>query len=429
MQFILFLAAFFSLSFNALSMPVAPPNHLQGRSFKVQRVKRGDYVPNGPAALRKAYRKFGIDATTLNGVDVSDFQPFETTDTTSVKVAKEDVADPDQTGTVDATSVDGDVEFVSPVNIGGQTLDMNFDSGSADMWVLNSRLPKSLRNGRTVYEPSKSTTFEELANSTFNIQYGDSSYANGGVGKDVVSIGGVKVAGQAFGLPTEISQTFADDTKSNGLVGLGFSSINTVLPQRQNTFFDNVAPNLDEPVFTVRLLSNGVGEYEFGTVDPTKYQGVMANVSVDSSNGFWQFDSAQYAIGEGPLHTIAKAPQAIADTGTSLMMVSPEVAEAYYKQVDGGLYANNANGYIFPCTSSLPTLSVAIGSGYLVTVPGSFMNWSEVGTNTTTGETVCYGGLQSSGSSTMAIYGDVFLKALFVVFDKRGPSLGFAAPA
>ena len=238
-----------------------------------------------------------------------------------------------------------------------------------------------------MYEPSKSTTFEELANSTFNIQYGDSSYANGGVGKDVVSIGGVKVAGQAFGLPTEISSTFADDTKSNGLVGLGFSSINTVLPQRQNTFFDNVAPNLDEPVFTVRLLSNGVGEYEFGTVDPTKYQGVMANVSVDSSNGFWQFDSAQYAIGKGPLHTIAQAPQAIADTGTSLMMVSPEVAEAYYKQVDGGLYAKNANGYIFPCTSSLPSLSVAIGSGYLVTVPGSFMNWSEVGTNTTTGET------------------------------------------
>lgn len=253
--------------------------------------------------------------------------------------------------------------------------------------MLSSRLPKSLRNNRTVYEPSKSSTFEELANSTFKIQYGDSSYANGGVGKDVVSIGGVKVAGQSFGLPTDISQTFADDTKSNGLVGLGFSSINTVTPKRQNTFFDNVAPNLDEPVFTVRLLSNGVGEYEFGTVDPKKYQGVLANVSVDSSNGFWQFDSAQYAIGEGPLHPITKTPQAIADTGTSLMMVSPEVAEAYYKQVDGGLYAKNANGYIFPCTSSLPTLSVAVGSGYSVTIPGSFMNWSEVGTNTTTGET------------------------------------------
>lgn len=134
MQFILFLAIFFSLSFNALSMPVTPQNHLQGRSFKVERVKRnGHVVAYGPAALRKAYRKFGIDATTLDGVDASDFQPFETKSTTSVKIAKEDVVDSDQTGTVDATSVDGDVEFVSPVNIGGQTFDMNFDSGSADM--------------------------------------------------------------------------------------------------------------------------------------------------------------------------------------------------------------------------------------------------------------------------------------------------------
>lgn len=133
MQFILFLAIFFSLSFNALSMPVAPQNHLQGRSFKVERVKRNGHVAHGPAALRKAYRKFGIDAATLSGEDASDFQPFETVPTTSVKIAKEDVVDSDQTGAVDATSVDGDVEFVSPVNIGGQTLDMNFDSGSADM--------------------------------------------------------------------------------------------------------------------------------------------------------------------------------------------------------------------------------------------------------------------------------------------------------
>ncbi|KAJ5178303.1 Peptidase aspartic catalytic [Penicillium coprophilum] len=431
MKLILFLAVFSSLSFNALSMPVAPLNHLQGRSFKVERVKRNGDVAHGPAALRKAYRKFGIDETTLNGVDVSDFQPFDTkhTTTASVKVAKEDAVNSEQTGAVDATSVDGDVEFVSPVNIGGQTFDMNFDSGSADMWVLSSKLPKSLRSSREVYEPSKSSSFEELNNSTFKIKYGDSSYATGEVGKDDVSIGGVKVAGQSFGLATDISQTFAEDTKSNGIVGLGFSSINTVMPVSQHTFFDNVAHSLSEPVFTVRLLSNGVGEYEFGTVDHSKYRGVMANVSVDSSKGFWQFDSTQYAIGGGPLHPIINAPSAIADTGTSLMLASPDVAEAYYKQVDGAIFANNANGYIFPCTSSLPSLSVAIGAGYSATIPGSFMNWSEVGTNTTTGETLCYGGVQSSGSSSMAIYGDVFLKALFVVFDQRGPSLGFAAPA
>ena len=71
----------------------------------------------------------------------------------------------------------------------------------------------------------------------------------------------------------------------------------------------------------------------------------------------------------------------------SEMCIRDRVAEAYYKEVHGGLYAKNANGYIFPCNSSLPPLSVAVGPSYSVTIPGSFMNWSEVGTNTTTGET------------------------------------------
>ena len=114
-------------------MPVTPQKHLQGRSFKVERVKRNDVVTQGPMALRKAYRKFGIDASSLKRVDVSDFKPFDAKHITSAKSAQKVVSESEQTGAVDATSVDGDVQFVSPVNIGGQTLDMNFDSGSADM--------------------------------------------------------------------------------------------------------------------------------------------------------------------------------------------------------------------------------------------------------------------------------------------------------
>jgi len=133
MQFLLFLVVLFSLSFNALSMPVAPGKHLQGRSFKVERAKRSDNFVHGPAALRKAYRKFGIDATTLKGVDVSDFKPFDTKKSTSGKSVKEDAVESDQTGSVTATSVDGDVEFISPISIGGQTMNVDFDTGSADM--------------------------------------------------------------------------------------------------------------------------------------------------------------------------------------------------------------------------------------------------------------------------------------------------------
>lgn len=44
--------------------------------------------------------------------------------------------DEDQTGDVTATSVQGDAQFVSQVTIGGQPIVMNFDTGSADLYVF-----------------------------------------------------------------------------------------------------------------------------------------------------------------------------------------------------------------------------------------------------------------------------------------------------
>jgi aspergillopepsin I len=41
----------------------------------------------------------------------------------------------------------------------------------------------------------------------------------------------------------------------------------------------------------------------------------------------------------------------------------------------------------------------------------------------------CFGGLQSSGSIGVNIFGDVFLKSQYVVFDSEGPQLGFAPQA
>ena len=47
--------------------------------------------------------------------------------------------DEDQTGDVTATSVQGDAQFVSQVTIGGQPIVMNFDTGSADLYVLKKK--------------------------------------------------------------------------------------------------------------------------------------------------------------------------------------------------------------------------------------------------------------------------------------------------
>ena len=58
-------------------------------------------------------------------------------------------------------------------------------------------------------------------------------------------------------------------------------------------------------------------------------------------------------------------------------------------------------------------------------VPGSYMNYAPL----SAGSASCFGGIQSDASIGFSIFGDVFLKAQFVVFDNAagGPQLGFAA--
>lgn len=251
---------------------------------------------------------------------------------------------------------------------------------------MNTNLPPEQTKGHTLFNPSKSKTWKKTEGSTYNITYGDSSYSWGPVGTDTVDIGGAEVEGQTIGLPSQVSSYFTQDIYSNGLVGLGFSSLSSVKPEPQKSFFENVADSLDEPVLTARLRSDGVGEYEFGYIDHSKYQGDLVNVTVDPSGGFWEFESKFFTVGDGPLEKIVSAQASIADSGTSLMLVANEVAGTYYSQVEGAVFSEASGGYVYPCKSELPNFAVAIGPSYLATVPGSLINFTGVGKNTTSGE-------------------------------------------
>jgi Eukaryotic aspartyl protease len=223
--------------------------------------------------------------------------------------------------------------------------------------------------------------------STFEITYGDGSFARGPVVTDVVDIGGATVAKQAIGIPTNVSESFAGDVHSNGLIGLGFSKINTVRPVQQKTFFDNILPGLSQPVFTASLKSGVAGAYEFGNIDATQFQGEITTVPVDSTRGFWEFGSAQFAVGNGTVQTVSKGSgTAIADTGTSLMLMDDEIVQAYYREVEGANLDRRVGGIVFPCDKPLPDLKVAVGDSYMATVSGKLMNFAEAGPDRRTGK-------------------------------------------
>ena len=112
------------------------------------------------------------------------------------------------------------------------------------------------------------------------------------------------------------------------------------------------------------------------------------------------------------------------DTGTTLLLLEDTIVSDYYKKVDGAQNDDSAGGYVFPCDADLPDFTVTIGS-YDAVVPGKHIKYAPV----STGSSNCFGGIQSNSGIGFSIFGDIFLKSQYVVFDAEGPRLGFAAQA
>ncbi|KAF2103514.1 aspergillopepsin A precursor [Rhizodiscina lignyota] len=336
-----------------------------------------------------------------------------------------------QTGTTAAVSESNDSEFLEPVTVGGQKFNLDFDTGSSDLWVFSTSLSQQTIGQHSAYDPTKSNTVQPMQGATWQISYGDGSGAAGTVVTDQVNIGGATVTTQAVEMATALSQSFVQDTDNDGLVGLAFSKLNTVRhdlisklvqPTQQKTFFDNIMPSLQMPVFSVDLRGNSsAGSYTFGAIDQTKFQGSLTNVPVDNSQGFWMVTSNSFAVGNQVQQNPQGSP-AIADTGTSLVLVDDNVAQAYYSQVPGATNNAQVGGFTYSCNAQLPNFSVALGN-YMATIPGNMVTFAQVDANT------CFGGVQSNQGSGMQIYGDVMFKTQYVVFDGSTPQLMLAPKA
>ncbi|MCJ1328799.1 Type I transmembrane sorting receptor [Thelotrema lepadinum] len=386
----------------AAAVAAAPAQNLQTRNngFIIHQSANPGYKANGMAAYAKALAKYGASEAA-----------------TSVISAMEAIS----SGSVTASSIQGDAEYLCPVTIGSQTFKLDFDTGSSDLWVLGNTLAKN--GGKHTYFQPGSATQEQGA--SWKISYGDGSSASGTVYQDTVNIGGVSVTSQAVEAATAASTAFTSGA-GDGLVGLAFDNINTVKPTAAKTFLSNaIAQGLPKALMAASLKYHTAGTYDFGAIIASRYNGSITYTDVDSSQGFWSFTPSSYSIGSGAPATGSLA--GIADTGTTLMLIDPAAVTAYYKQVKGATNNAQQGGYTFPCTATLPDFSLTI-NGYKATVPGKFINFSPI----TTGSSTCFGGIQATDASLgFSIYGDVFLKSQYVVFDRTQstPRLGFAPQA
>jgi len=343
-------------------------------------------------------------------------------------------------GEVPAEDIQNDSLYLCEVGVGTpeQKIYLDFDTGSSDLWVWSTELPKNILSSadaskqQVAFDPSKSSTFKKLDGETWKISYGDSSSANGDVGTDVVNLGGLKVENQAVELAKELSQQFAEGNGS-GLLGLAFSSINTVSPTPQKTPVDNIIAqkSAKEQLFTAYLGSwrdtneadKGESFYTFGFIDQdvlTASGATSPNYApVDSSQGFWQIASTSATING---QTVDRSNNtSIMDTGTTLCLVSDDLVDAVYKAIPGAKYDQSNQGYVFPTSTAaadLPEIKLAIGDA-MVTFQKEDLGFADAG------DGMVYGSIQSRGSMDMDIYGDAVLKAMYAIFDMNNGSPRF----
>ena len=303
---------------------------------------------------------------------------------------------------------------------------------SSCRWVFSTSLAAAAQQGHSVFDPTKSSTFKQINGASFAISFGDGSAAQGNtVGTDTVNIGGATATNQAVELASAVSDSFVQDTQSNGLVGLAFSSINTVKPTKQTTFLDTIKDNLALPVLTANLKKGTPGAYEFGQIDNTAFQGNLSSVPVDNSQGFWQVTSNKFQIGNGQVQQNTAGNPAIADTGTTLLLVDDNVAQAYYSTVKGAQADQTQGGlFTFPCDSQLQDFNVALGDSYMATIDKSLLNFQAVNGNGANAQgSTCIGSMQSNQGSNLQIYGDILFKSQFTVFNIKDNTVSFAPHA
>jgi hypothetical protein len=259
--------------------------------------------------------------------------------------------------------------------------------------------------------------------STWKISYGDGSSASGIVGNDNVDIGGLVVKGQAVELAEQLSAQFAQGA-GDGLLGLAFGNINTVQPKAVSTPVENMISQSDIPksaqLFTAKLGSwrdsdepdKGESFYTFGYIDQDTVKASEADIyytPVDNSQGFWAFSSTSATVNG---KSIARSGNtAIADTGTTLALVDDDTCQAIYDAIDGAVYDDENQGWIYPSNTpadKLPVVTFAVGDKQFV-VQKEDLGFAEAKSG------YVYGGIQSRGSMTMDILGDTFLKAVYAV--------------
>jgi aspergillopepsin I len=266
------------------------------------------------------------------------------------------------------------------------------------------------------YAPTSSA--ELLKGYNWSIKYAFGDEVSGVVYLDTVKAGPVVAHKQAVQAATVIQAEFASD----GILGLAFSTINTVKPKKQKTLFETLLPTLKKKVFAANLRVDGKpATWDFGYIDTTKFKGKVAYTPVVSTK-YWSMNVSSYAVGKGTFTSKNKVGEVIVDSGTSLVYLPEAVVNDYYSHIKG-YKLKEGGSRTYPCNSTVPDFHLKIDSTTL-TIPGRDVNYTVYDPNIG----LCTGAITSQLNNKYSVLGNLFMKNYYVVHSQEDatPKLGFA---
>ncbi|KAG9061978.1 hypothetical protein KI688_006695 [Linnemannia hyalina] len=335
-----------------------------------------------------------------------------------------------------------DTQWVAAMSIGTppQEFSVVFDTGSGDLWVSSVGCTSRVCNSQRRFSPSQSSIISfQMDNTRWQIAYADTSQASGILGVDNVTVAGISVSNQTFGLasinagPVPPSGTSGFD----GIMGLGFEGTSDMKGFRSPITNMMLQNQIDQAIVSVWLnkaseqdakLSNG-GEFIFGGVDPSLYTGSITYLPV-TSDSQWQVAVDEVYIGRKELAVSKSSSYAVVDTGSSYILLPDYLATAFHRAIPNSQYDKDL-GWMIPCTlaksTSVGDLTFVLG-GQKFAVPLSDIVILESGF-----KGICLSAVDSwseatngHSSESQILLGDLFIKNHYIVYDFADRRIGFA---
>jgi len=302
-----------------------------------------------------------------------------------------------------------------------------FDTGSSDTWIPGSECFDKACSQHQKFHCASSSTCKQTED-TYSLHYG-TGQMEGKIESDKICFGceeetSLCIDNQVFAESTTENSITFEYAKFDGILGLGYDQLSV---KNITTPFTRLIQDgkCAEPVFAFWISRDSEsgkkgGELTLCGTDPQHYVGELTYVPV-TRQAYWQFEVDEVVI-DG--HSIATKFQAIADSGTS-MVVGPK-AEIERMHIWIGAEKDQFGMYTVDCAKldTMPDIVFTIGGKPFPLKPSQYISKFGEG-----GAAFCMSGLGESHSGSHPaqwILGDVFIGPYYTVFDKGQNRVGFA---